>query len=366
MGLSIKMESYYDFLFKEFKGWNIEGLFNGSRSISDIKTIQTGDQGRVFFFDQEPLIQELDQELWNYIFIKPTIFANSEINSKDKDYLKNKHKNFVDWYYFSHGLLANEWFGSQYYVNSSDWPFEFDTWDANKMFTFDCNLVTGNRQYRLKFLHEFQKRNLLEFSHYSFNNNYNWLDDLKKQDYFGLLNEPKILIPDKKVSHDNFGQLKHCRASISLVAPLSTVIPIETYIKSCSVLVLETIFIENKKHLTEKIFKPIAGNKPFILAGGYQNLSYLRQYGFETFGDLWNENYDNILDPTERLYAIVDLIDNLCHLPYKKQKDIIFAAHEISLRNWFKFWQGYSFYLCKEEALDNLKIAKAELKSKQI
>jgi hypothetical protein len=126
------------------------------------------------------------------------------------------------------------------------------------------------------------------------------------------------------------------------------------------------VFIENKKHLTEKIFKPIAGNKPFILAGGHQNLQYLKRYKFETFSELWNEGYDEISDPKERIHAIVDLIDNLCHLTHRQQKDVIFAAHEISLKNWYKFWQGYTEDLCKVEALENLKIAKDKLKSKQI
>jgi hypothetical protein len=359
------MERYYTDLITELNGWTIEGLFNGSRAIEDITVLQTGTKGRIFFFDQEPLIKDIDKKLWDYVFEKPTILANSELNSADKEYLKDNYPNFVDWYYFSHGLLSREWFGSQYFANSSDWPFTFESWDATRIFTFDCNLVTGNRQYRLKFLQEFQKRNLLEYSHYSFNSEYNWLADLKKYDYFGLLKETNLLIPSKTVSHDNFGNFMHTRSTVETV-PMSTIIPIDTYVKSYVVLVLETVFTENKKHLTEKIFKPIAGNKPFILAGGYQNLKYLRRYGFETFGDLWNENYDEISDPTERIHSIVDLINNLCHLPYSQQKDIIFAAHEISLKNWFKFWQGYTENLCKVEAFDNLKIAKAELESKQV
>jgi hypothetical protein len=359
------MEAYYNQLLEQLNGYTVQGLFDGKRAIKDIVTLQQGTKGRVFFFDQEPLIQSLDNELWNYVFQEPTIFANSELDSTDKNYLKQNYPNFVNWYYFSHGLLTKEWFGSQCMINGSDWPFSFETWDADKIFTFDCNLVTGNRQYRLKFLQEFQKRNLLKHSYYSFNAQQDWITDLKNYDYFSLLKEPNLLFPAESVSHDNFGKLLHHRVTADDI-PLSTIIPVETYFKSYSVLVLETIFTENKKHLTEKVFKPIAGNKPFILAGGYQNLQYLRQYGFETFGNLWNESYDEIVDPTERIHAIVDLIDNLCHLPDSQKKDIMFAAHEISLKNWFKFWQGYSSRLCKNEALDNLAIAKAELKSKQI
>ena len=192
--INTHMEAYYHELLKQLNGYTVQGLFDGNRQIKDIVTLQQGTKGRVFFFDQEPMFKSLDVELWDHIFQEPTIFANSELNSIDKNYLKQHYPNFVDWYYFSHGILAREWFGSQYYVNSSDWPFSFETWDADKIFTFDCNLVNGNRQYRLKFLQEFQKRNLLKFSYYSFNNDYNWLNDLKKHDYFDLLNEPNLLI----------------------------------------------------------------------------------------------------------------------------------------------------------------------------
>jgi hypothetical protein len=159
------MEAYYNQLLEQLNGYTVQGLFDGKRAIKDIVTLQQGTKGRVFFFDQEPLIQSLDNELWNYVFQEPTIFANSELDSTDKNYLKQNYPNFVNWYYFSLGLLTKEWFGSQYMINGSDWPFSFETWDADKIFTFDCNLVTGNRQYRLKFLQEFQKRNLLKHSY---------------------------------------------------------------------------------------------------------------------------------------------------------------------------------------------------------
>ena len=358
------MEAYYNQLLQHLDGYTVQGLFDGNREIKDIVTLQQGTKGHVFFFDQEPMIASMDQELWRYVFSKPTIFANSELNSVDKTHLRENYPNFVDWYYFSHGLLASEWFGSQYMTNANDWPYEFETWHTPKMFTFDCNLITGPRQYRLKIFHELHKKGLVDYSFYSFNASHDWHSDLKKYDHFNLLREP-LAFPLSDVSHDQFGKATHSRSTVADV-PLATVIPLETYHKAHVVLVLETLFTENKKHLTEKTFKPIAAAKPFVLAGGYQNLQYLKQYGFETFDSVWNESYDNIKDPTDRLHAIVDLLDYLCHLSYAQQKDIMFAAHEIAVKNWYKFWTGYTEFMCKTEALNNLTIAKAELESMQI
>ena len=97
------MESYYNELLKHLDGYTVQGLFDGKRNIGDIVTLQTGTKGRVFFFDQEPMFASIDQELWQHVFQEPTIFANSELDSTDKNFLQANYPNFVDWYYFSHG-----------------------------------------------------------------------------------------------------------------------------------------------------------------------------------------------------------------------------------------------------------------------
>lgn len=60
---------------------------------------------------------------------------------------------------------------------------------------------------------------------------------------------------------------------------------------------------------TEKTFKGILSKKPFILIGGsYGVLKTLRSLGYETFGDFWDESYDLIEDPKERLKAVGKLL----------------------------------------------------------
>ena len=63
--------------------------------------------------------------------------------------------------------------------------------------------------------------------------------------------------------------------------------------------------------ISEKIFKPIAYQHPFVVWGSTGSLQYIRDQGFETFEHLIDESYDTIENPTERLEHIVRIVKNL-------------------------------------------------------
>jgi hypothetical protein len=83
--------------------------------------------------------------------------------------------------------------------------------------------------------------------------------------------------------------------------------------------VLETLFDDDRLHLTEKILRPIACGHPFVLMSTPGSLEYLRSYGFKTFGDYWDESYDQITDSKQRMLAVIDLMQHLASLPNKDQ-----------------------------------------------
>jgi hypothetical protein len=353
------MEDYYNKLLRHLDSYTVMGLFEGKRDIKDIVTLQTGDKGRVFFFDQEPMIKDIDTELWDYIFQEPTIFANSELDSADKEYVKSRYPNFVDWYYFSHGLVSREWFSAQRY--------NYAGWVDQKTTVLDCNLLQG-RQQRLYLIYMMYRKNFANNSYISFRGSYDWLSDLKKWDQFGLLEKDDLYdrIPNLDISYDNWGEdLKEYNGL------MQSRIPLEYYSKSNYILISETLYVENKKHLTEKIFKPIVAGKPFILVSGYQNLQYLKRYGFQTFGNLWSEVYDQIEDPKIRLDSIINTMMELSLLysdgvENKEALDLFNQAHEIAYENRKYFWSDKFYQTVMREALDNLEFAKAELSSKCI
>ena len=74
-------------------------------------------------------------------------------------------------------------------------------------------------------------------------------------------------------------------------------------------IVTETFYdVEHLKDVSEKTWKPIALQMPFILVHQSFALKRLRELGYRTFHTIWDESYDTITDPNERMNAIVNLV----------------------------------------------------------
>jgi hypothetical protein len=70
--------------------------------------------------------------------------------------------------------------------------------------------------------------------------------------------------------------------------------------------------------LSEKVYKPIACQHPFVVLGNKHSLKELHKLGYKTFHDLIDESYDE-LDSIDRIQAIIDVINNLKSNPNKLQ-----------------------------------------------
>lgn len=65
---------------------------------------------------------------------------------------------------------------------------------------------------------------------------------------------------------------------------------------------------------TEKTIRPMLLKKPFVVFGSQDYLEYLRQMGFRTFSDFWDEDYDGY-EAANRLHKIQTLIDSIAQKP---------------------------------------------------
>lgn len=70
-------------------------------------------------------------------------------------------------------------------------------------------------------------------------------------------------------------------------------------------IVTDTFYHLNKNvfFLSEKIFNAMAYGQMFLYIGPAGTLDYLKNQGYQTFGDFIDESYDNIQDPYQRLVA---------------------------------------------------------------
>ena len=96
-------------------------------------------------------------------------------------------------------------------------------------------------------------------------------------------------------------------------------------------IVTETSFTNDPiRDVSEKTWRPIALQMPFILIHQPFALRRLRDLGYKTFP--WDESYDEIIDPKERMSAIVDLVISLNNRT--DFRDMIDSCREIVEHNF--------------------------------
>ena len=76
------------------------------------------------------------------------------------------------------------------------------------------------------------------------------------------------------------------------------------------------------RSLTEKTFKPIFIEHPFVLLSHAGSLSELRSRGFKTFSDFWDESYDDCTSDIQRLTKVQELAKHLCAKSNSEWDDI--------------------------------------------
>jgi hypothetical protein len=104
--------------------------------------------------------------------------------------------------------------------------------------------------------------------------------------------------------------------------------------------ITETVYHYPGIWITEKSFKPILSKRPFVIAGPTGSLEYLRSLGVKTFSDYWDESYDNMQDPEQRLLAIVDVIEWVCSQSIDDLRNLCVSMSDVLQFN-FQFYVDY-------------------------
>ncbi len=302
------------------------------------------------FFDQEPLLAN-NLNYYHQSFLQSDVLckllANSEKSSTKNQICKNE--GFLDWYYFYHGFASLFWLSDYKYF--ADIEFQF-----TKLFISLNRLHTNYRSYRLNLVSEFIKNGLVDKGIISLplgNSEYNnWHKEL--DDPFSLLNKNKIQEIKFNLSQYPSG---FTADTIDPKGFLSADCGTSSYKMSKSAfihVVGETIFYQDKLHLTEKIFKPIATKRPFLLAAAPGNLQYLKSYGFQSFSKWIDESYDNELDPDKRIEMIVHELTKLSRLNLADLKDLHMEMKPILDYNFNHFYTDFRENIT-DELLENFR-----------
>jgi hypothetical protein len=269
------------------------------------------------------------------------ILLHSEQRSDQVE--KYQQKSFIPAYYWSHAIIARDWFRYAEHVALKK--------QAQKIFLIYNRAWSGTREYRLQFAELLVRLDLQEHCktsinpvepeleiHYELHNFVNpiWRPTIVLENYFPT-----------STAHSTY----------------SADFDIDDYEATDIEVVLETLFDDSRLHLTEKSLRPIACGQPFILAGTHGSLEYLRSYGFKTFGHVWDESYDLIEDPQERLNAIADLMKQIANwMPWVRERKLA-EAQAVADHNRQHFFSLDFFNKVTQELQDNLKVAVAELEN---
>jgi hypothetical protein len=290
-------------------------------------------ENTILFYDQEPLDLRPSHNnlniVTNYFKFSQTpnrVLVTSEYSTEADLLARNLKSNHA--HYFFHGLMCHEWY-RPYWFKNIEVNYDFD----RTYITYN-NLTLDKRLYRMNLVSDLYKSDIIDQGYVSYN-------PPQIDEIVNSVNSYTVLPSSHKANIlDNLETLsKPLRIDVEPRGTLSAEINVPDMQKAFVNIVTETIFYENKVHLTEKIFKPIIAKMPFLLMAGSGNLQYLKRYGFKTFNDYWDESYDDIVNTTNRFDAVMNILKHLCNLPHHELVDMKRDMTNILEHNFNHFYR---------------------------
>lgn len=121
-------------------------------------------------------------------------------------------------------------------------------------------------------------------------------------------NAPYILDIQAPASKVNLEQLWTIPTE-EFFCPGSSTTPLETYLSTFCAVVTESNFAHPFPMFSEKTVNAIKAGRPFLMVSSAGTLDYLRQHGFKTFSEFWDEDYDVEENHERRLQKVLKVID---------------------------------------------------------
>ena len=307
-----------------------ESLFNFGQDV-DIE------QHYIFFHDQEPIHLDIHRPLFEAVRgLNLDILGQRAIVTSewDSEFVKEICDTF-DWqhyYYFYHGWAAMDWYRGYHRTFLMTQP---EQRTIQKSFINPNRIIGGKRDHRVLLLYHLFKHGV----------NNAWIScprncifentpiesiGLKYQDRYPDIGS---VLTDAPVPlhfpNENDHPMHSCWLSL-----------FDETAETLAYVVTETVYFGRRNHITEKTFKPICQQLPFVLASTAGSLEYMRRYGFRTFSNIWDESYDEETDDLRRLEKIAKVLTDLDSLTPRELNDLYRAALPAVQHNFEHFYGG--------------------------
>lgn len=316
-----------------------ENLFNLGRD--DI-----AEKDYVFFHDQEPVDNNLygklfdevlsrNQDLWGPTCWpnKPNPFGHVIVSERGElvEQLCKKYE-WTSHYYFYHGWACLDWYRG--YDRTFLIPRARDR-NPTKTFMSPNRIIGGKRDHRVLFLYKIFKHGL----------DHNWISAPRRCVYENIdistvASKYNNIYPDIEQVFAEYELPKLFPGEQTQQMASCWLGNFDVAVDSLLYVPTETVFFGKRLHITEKTFKAIALEMPFILMAPAGSLEYMRSYGFKTFSPILDESYDQELDDIRRVEMIVKQLKEIDSLSLKERLQIHRACLPMAEHNYNHFYRG--------------------------
>jgi len=301
----------------------------------------------VFFHDQEPVDVDLFRDLFTEVnernldiwrkdrFIEKLPCEIGHVIVSEKGQHVDELTRTYGWqshYYFYHGWACQDWYRG--YDRSFLIPRARDR-DPTRTFMSPNRIVGGRRDHRVLFLYNVFRQQLAH-NHISaprtcpvegvdiasiaqkYINVYQDISDV-----FDQTELPRTFTGESTQEMSSCWLTNFAEAADSLV-----------YVPT------ETVYFGRRLHITEKTFKAIALEMPFVLIAPAGSLEYMRSYGFQTFASVLDESYDLETDDIRRIERVAQLLKELDDLSVRERQQLHRHMLPMVEHNYNHFYRG--------------------------
>lgn len=305
------------------------------------------DQEPVWLDIHEPLFKAVQQYTYDITRTRKLFQPRGHIVVSERGEFVEELQRRYNWkvhYYFYHGWACQDWYRG--YDKTFLIPRAQER-RPTRAFISPNRIVAGKRDHRVLFLYNVFKHQLQN----------NWLSAPRICAYENV----DISLIAKKYNniYPDIEQVFE-KASLPILFPGEDIQVMSScwltnFDESADSLVYvptETLYFGRRQHITEKTFRAIALEMPFVLVAPAGSLAYMREYGFKTFGDVIDESYDEETDDIVRMEKVIKLLKDLDSTTPKEKLDLHRAMLPAVEHNYNHFYNGGLTEILWQELLD--------------
>jgi hypothetical protein len=292
----------------------------------------------VFFHDQEPVWMDLHKPLFDDVVRRnKDILTGPQghvVVSERGQYIEQlcKQYGWKSHYYFYHGWACQDWYRG--YDRTFLIPRARDR-APTRTFISPNRIVAGKRDHRVLFLYNVFKHGLQD-NHISAPR----ICPVENVDIISIAQKYTNVYQDIT---QVFEQAQLPRLFADETTQNMTSCWLTNFDEAADSLVYvptETVYFGRRTHITEKTFKAIALEMPFVLVAPAGSLAYLREYGFQTFESVFDESYDLETNDLRRIEQVTALLKSLDQMSMEQRLEIHQACLPIVEHNYNHFYRG--------------------------